>query len=101
MKLFALGWKGWVEVREASSPPIKNHSTIRHLANGKQYWDRPVKVQIKQFCFKGGKFLLSLPRPKFYSLTKLPTPQGCVIPIPDEIKSKLLELQHGTPAAHH
>lgn len=93
MNLFALGWKGWVEVRKAHKPPTAHCSEIQHHLDPASipYWQRTKSVTLKQLCFKGGRFLLSLPRRRFAAITRLSCPQGSVIPIPPPLANRLLE----------
>lgn len=96
MGLFALGWKGWVELRRARAMPVAECSQIQHVIDPASlpYWARARSLTLKQLHFKGGTFLASLPRRRFASLTRLRCPMGQVIPIPPPLAVKLLQKVH-------
>lgn len=84
--IYALGWKGWVELRRARTPPKVEASEVKHFLNpavGNRF------IMLKQLCFRGGTFLVSLPRRRFTSITRISCPQGSVVRVPAPAASRL------------
>lgn len=102
MAVFALGWKGWVELRRARSAPQAECSEVIHQLDPSTipYWQRRKSVTLKQLCFRGGTFLLSLPRRRFAALTRLRCPQGSVVALPPSVGVALLKKVNYEHAPH-
>lgn len=97
--IWALGWKGWVELRRARSAPKAECSEVKHVLDPAALppYSRRKFIMLRQFCYRGGTFLASLPRRRFASLTKLSCPPGAVIPIPPAVALKLKGLYEHAP----
>lgn len=105
VRLWALGWKGWVEVRKARVAPKARPSQVEvSLADppiyAYNYYSAPRKITLKQLCFSGGKFLISFPKRRFYNLFRLSVPIGGVIEVPPPLVPKLLGVLNGQPHSH-
>lgn len=99
-RLFAIGMRGWVEVRSASTPPhrhesalpIKKHETSMRQ-RGRDVWGYPYYVvverhvtrQLKHVAFSGGKVVEVLSKRDFHQKYKLKSPdEGTLMEIKNE-----------------
>lgn len=96
MPLYALGWKGFIEVRDSKRKPLAQHSQVSHRTGpGPEYWQKPRAIKLKQLCFKGGQFMVSLDKSTFHTLTKLTVPVGAVLLIPAKLRETLAGVRDG------
>lgn len=97
--LYALGLKGWVEIRKARRPPQPHLSKVKLATPTDSVgWSHPYDGRyipphswIRQICFKGGRFVRSMRKRRFSALTSLKVPIGGVVLIPSSFHAQLLE----------
>ena len=86
MKLFALGLKHWVEIRKGRKAPevkvSKYKMDLEVSVDTSLYRTPPSHHWIRQVCFKGGKYVTSIRKRRFSSLTSLKVPIHKVVEIP-------------------
>lgn len=99
MPYYALGLKGWVEIRYARRPPSPHLSEVKYRCKeGGQHplftWDTlpAVTISLKQISFTGGKFITSFSRRKFTARTRLSVPFGTVLKLSKQMEETILPL---------
>lgn len=94
--LYAIGMKGWVQIRRCVRPPIKRESTATHEYEVTEpTWDGPFlrnrtsrkTLHLKQVNWEGGRILTHLPIRSFNrrTLLRVKVGESALIPPTDPI----------------
>ena len=110
MKCWGIGLKGYVQVRESSTRPVADVTKARVLSGQRRYLDgydkagtpryvvKPTSTTIVNYCWEGGRIVLTLPAQEFMALTgKYMEVHGCFELSPAEVK-RLQGWKKGRPA---
>ena len=104
--LYAVGLKGWVEIREASTPPHRHTSTLKVpytqtlvAVNGRDAWgyttytirDERKERKLSHVAYSGGKVLGCLSKRRFARRYGMGVPIGTCLPIPVGLTAQILE----------
>lgn len=89
LRVFGVGFKGWVELRESATEPTPYTTDASSVVKSKIYDDytgrsRMVNktIHLKQTVHDGGKVLGCVSSSKFYSRVGIPCSYGKVVEIP-------------------
>ena len=103
MSIYAIGMKGWVELREAATPP-KEHTTKATVVNKtKDYWSGGRygeswnrydilnrKISIVTTVYSGGRVIKSVKARWFANRTKIHIRNGGILELNPELQAKVL-----------
>ncbi len=85
MKLYVIGLKDWVELREATEPPTKEATKSSRTVNG-------VKLRLSAVCWHGGRVLKVIKRQRFMAHTGLHCRSGQLVALPVSVARMVREI---------
>lgn len=104
MRYFAIGLKGWVQIRKAMKPPVLVETSATKVVKGaRKTWDttlrsgwgdyaeKPYKKRfvIKTAIYNGGKVIATLQTRKFSNLFKASIREHALIELPKEMIDRI------------